>query len=231
MKSIFSFPAACLFLFGCIAHPQMADLPLARERGELQLGAGLAGSGTLHASASYAPTRWLAVQAFGSSNPYGQNSYIQGAAGYFRPISEKGSWELYAGYGQGSGKARDASGPGGERGTYRMGYLQGNIGRRNTAFAHADFGMGIKAGILWADWNKNDNYEIDGVYTDVDQDFKRNYFVCEPQGMLRIGGKRLKFSAQMGIGWAFPLTGSLNPRLRYAPINLGLGASYRIGGK
>ena len=217
-----SLPAACLFLFGCIAQPQMADLPLMRERNELKADAGVSLNSSVQATATYSVTSNIAVQAYGDKRNSG-SAYLQGAVGYFRNFSEKGSWELYAGYGQGYWQISEhICEPNAVEKSYQQGYqlsyLQYNIGRSGMAFANADFAFGIKASYLWA-----------GIKDNGSEPYNRQYLLGEPLAMLRLGGKRLKFTTKIGFGWAFPLAGSF--RLNYAPFNAGLGASYRIGGK
>jgi hypothetical protein len=104
-----------LALSGCTHYyytPNAQNVPMFREKNQLLLSAGLGGSESecLELQAAYSPVQNLAVMAnymastiqYNSTGDYGNQAYIEGALGYYKPINSFAVFEIYAGWGSGS---------------------------------------------------------------------------------------------------------------------------------
>ncbi|TXK37878.1 porin family protein [Pontibacter qinzhouensis] len=115
LTQLLSFLCLCLFSgAGCrmVYTPTMQNVPLLHEKGDLQLVANVQNLQTAYAlsdhvavmaNGSYHQARWtMGSTPSQREQDYKSNRYnVEGAVGYFRPIVDKVSWEVYGGAGLG----------------------------------------------------------------------------------------------------------------------------------
>jgi hypothetical protein len=215
--------AACL-ISSCQSYyyaPTMQHVPLFREAGELRAQAAFSSAGAFgtEGQASYSLTNELAVMAGytyfnGGANQMGtsfsRGSMAELAAGYYKPLGQNYSVEVFGGMGLGSGRNRYLNG-GDTRLHMAKAFVQPNMGFRNAAL---ELALSTRLSVL--------NYytlDIQGYFDSTDESQlaylsdHRTSLMAEPAATLRLGWKAIKLQAQ--LGFAFNLTA---PDL---PINRG----------
>lgn len=222
-----SIKACFVFMFlltGCIVYnAQITDIPLIDKKNDLRVEAGASVIPAAHATISYGLTDKFAIQAYGN---YGENKryMMQAAAGCFKDIGSNRVREIYFGYDYGEGSAfRDAS-AGHLSGNYQVYFAQFNIGKKQSQFAHMDYGLGIKTGILHSNLF-NYRYYDPNLPSGTNNMFHDNSFVVEPGFFARLGGERLKFDIKFSSCWLYKFT-NRDLGIPYAYLNLGIGLNF-----
>ena len=214
-----------LILQGCAYYPQLTDIPLISEKGDLQVDAGITTCITANVTASYGLTDKIALQVFGSIvNGY----YFQAAAGPYKKLKNGSILELYNGIGYGYGDAYNDANPGHLSGNYQVVFSQLNYGVTNRSFLNSDLGISLKTGYMHS-YMKDDNYYDIYSYDPYRQvDFIRDHSILlEPTAFWRFGGKNLKFGIKAGTVLFYEFT-SQNKSFPVGPLNIGMSLSYRF---
>ena len=197
-----------VLLTGCATYyPQVVDVPLIREKGDLRVNAGASWSPSVHGTVSYGATDIMAVQMYGSYD-FGNRLHLQGALGLFKGFENKTVIELYGGYGYGNSlhldyllSSRD----------YHLPFIQFNIGKSDPK---ADYGFGLKAGHLNTYLLSRDDHSPAYRYND---------WVVEPCVFFRVG-KKVKVNVMFKYMW--PLSNVISSEYySFNNINVGLGVN------
>lgn len=222
MKKILFFAGALLTLTSCtIYHPQAVDIPLINHAGDGRVDASLGMSTfimpdvvTLNATVSYGFNDWLAGQVH--FNHGGDNYYGQIAPGFYYPLGAKSVVECYAGFGYG-GSAREninpdfssnASNEFSFDGHYMLPFVQGNIGWHDLTGANFDLAVGLKVGGFMPDYNYREFDNSGNEIASERVDYTTTNLLVEPQVMLRVGPRHLKFNLKAGYAWLSDMTSS-----------------------
>jgi len=211
-----------MLLTSCAAYyPQVVDIPLIKEKGDIRIDAGcflapnFQGSANFggHATISAGLTNMLAVQGYASTDVLFRN-HIQGALGLFKGFGSKTVMEMYAGYGYGAGLESDDN-SNKKRNSYHLAFTQFNIGKTDLGRAHIDYGLGLKGGYL-----HNNLVEI----SDNSPFQKKNGYIVEPSVFFRFGGKKVKFSARINYLWTEVIKNNY-----YFPLSVSMGVNFHLG--
>ena len=196
-------PLLLTSLFGScvIYHPHNVDIPLLREKGEvdvdanLSLSAPLLGAPAFNGTVSFAPLNNVGVQAavcLSNTNSF----YVQGAAGGFLPMGDNAVLEGYAGYGFGTSVHKtEVSEDNSYRkveGNYNLVFGQVNTGWVNLLGGIFDIGFGL---------------------------------LLQPQFMVRVGWQQVKFSFNVGYAYLSNWHDTYG-YFNYEPISVGLGVHF-----
>jgi len=200
--------------------PTLVDIPLIRGKNDLRVDVGGSIIPSVYTTISYGLTNRIAVQTFAKISEDGI-FYVQGALGLYKSLADNRVVEWYNGVGYGYGDAYKDANPGNLRGNYHQVFTQLNYGKTGCRFANMDFGVGLKAGYMGANSLNDNNYFQNGQSATVEN----HSLLIEPQAFVRLGGKRLKFSAKLGYGMLFKLFDT-DSNLPYDPLNLGIGLNY-----
>lgn len=187
----------------CVAYrPQVAQIPLIHEKGELQVNGSLGlsaplGDAYLGATATYGATDWLAVQAHvnwtGDRGAYGQ-----AAAGAYKAW-KNAVLEGYVGYGFGGNRWESNSSDENTHivtSRFHLPFGQLNFGWAGLANGHIDIGVGLKGGFIFPniyDDKYTSNSGQHQIRTSTDP-----VALLEPQIFFRAGGKHLKWTLDLG---------------------------------
>lgn len=211
---------------GCVYYPQAVDIPLISEKNEARIDAGISTDISTHATVSYGLTDKIAIQGFAR---YGteEQFYLQGAAGLYKKSVNNFVTEFYGGFGYGMCDVSYHDHFESLRGNFQLYFLQLNFGKKDRRFAHVDYGIGFKTGLLNTNlvtdnWWNEDNSIVIPPYNVNDQSL-----VLEPNAVFRIGGKRLKFSIKAGGCFIYKFTRPEN-KLPYSKWNVGIGLNYHF---
>ncbi len=219
----------CCMMESCyLYHPMMVDVPLLREKGELQVSGAAAinlSQMGFNATASWAPLNYAAVQGFGEVCTNGDYN-LQGGRGTFWPLQNGWTTELYAnaGTGYGSWEGSDHQGQPYEMWShYQIYALQPNFGRVGK---HFDFGVGAKCGLL----NNSTTYTGRwGQSGEQEHEYYPNeqHLLLEPVAMIRFGWEHTKINLKVGYTY---ITGEDDHtrHFRYSSLNVGLGVTYKF---
>ena len=211
-----------LFLLSsCYVYkPQIADIPLIQEKGDLHIDAAISLLPIeANTTVSYGVTEKLAIQVYGS---IGQKYYMQGALGYYKDIGNNKVVEMYFGGGYGSGVYwADAILNG--NGIYQLYFNQINFGKLNNKFENIDYGLGIKTGLLHTDYNRND-LDLAGM---IKETYREKHFLFEPNVFIRLGKKNTKFNFKIGAFWVNNAKDKVIDFPDY-PINVSIGINHRF---
>jgi hypothetical protein len=208
-----------------VYQPAMADIPLISKKHELRIDAGTTTNLSTNATISYGLTDKIAVQAFANTNAT-DNYGMQGALGYYKNVGENTIMEIYGGFRYSYCDAYNAASPGHLVGTYQTYFTQFNLGKINSKFAHMEYGIGIKAGMLHSDITDKNYYEY--LYTSEPYPtYKDNSLLFEPTAFIRFGGERLKVNLKVGGCSIFKFTNT-DKYIPYSQLNLGIGLNYRL---
>lgn len=213
-----------IIVSGCIVYPQTADVPLISEKNDLRVDAGISLVPSATATFSYGLTNKVAAQVFGLVGS-DERRYLEGAFGLYKKLQKNLVREFYAGFGVGHGSAYNDANPGDLYSNYQLYFTRVNFGKVNARFAHMDYGIGIRTGILnsyLTDRNYFNRYG-DGPFPSY-----RNYsFLVEPGLFARFGGERLKLNLKVGGAWIYQFT-NRDKRLPVSPFNVGLSLNYQL---
>lgn len=187
----------------CVAYrPQVSQIPLIHEKGELQVNGSIGlsaplGDGYLGATATYGATDWLAVQAHvnwtGDKGAFGQAS-----VGAYKAW-KKAVLEGYVGYGFGGNRWESNSSDENTHivtSRFHLPFGQLNFGWAGLANGHIDIGIGLKGGCIFPDIYDEKIYANSGqiqIRTNKDP-----IGLLEPQFFFRAGGKHLKWTLDIG---------------------------------
>lgn len=226
MKQINLFISVLILLSSCTIIPHTTDIPLIQEKGDLRIDAGVSAIPTANATVSYGISEKVALQAFGS---YGTDNeyYLQTAAGLYKNRNRNLITEWYLGAGTGSSYTYKDSNPGNLEGNYQIYFTQFNIGKLNTGFLNADYGLGVKAGYARSKFTDKDYFDI---YSYENTDFiypvqTDDGFVFQPTVFARFGKGRLKFNIKASGLAMYQFTNREN-RIPIGYFNLGVGLNY-----
>ena len=216
--------AAAVLMTGCSAvyFPTSADIPLIREKGEVQLEGMVYPDEPLgiRASAAWGVTDHLAVEAI--VDPLRQ--YSQAMVGFYSPVGSKFVYELYGGFGGGT-----RSGSGYEPdirydAKYLLPFLQADCGWINLIDPlNLDFAVSLKVGAMHGQtinfFKQRDSIWVHWV-AQTNDDWM---LLVEPTVELRMGWDNLKFSLRAGMSALY-----FGHSVSSFPYSLGLGVSYRF---
>ena len=206
-------------LNACIAYyPQVVDIPLIKEKGDLRIDAGVfsapnlrgAGDGGAHGTISYGLTNSLAIQSYACMDG-ASRVHLQGALGLFKGFENKTVIEMYGGYGYGSCywsslfTARD---------NYQLVFSQFNIGKTDLGAAHIDYGLGLKGGYLFV------KYEPEKDPQTIHQE---NGYIIEPSIFFRFGGRIVKFCTKVNYLWTKTVSDEY-----YLPLCISMGVNISL---
>lgn len=219
-------PFAILFT-GCIIYPHATDIPLIQEKNDLRIDAGVSSAATANATVSCGLTEKIALQGFGN---YGAGHiYFQGAVGYYKKSGINTVWEWYTGLGRGYADAYNDAHPGYLVGNYNLGFTQFNLGKVNSRFAHADYGLSFKTGFLRTHLTDENYFDIYHSGEDPQNyqfpNLKGNNLLFQPTAFVRIGGEKLKFNLKVGTLWLYQFS-HRDKRLPVSQLNVGVGLNY-----
>ena len=223
MPLLFIFFSSLLFT-GCAYSPIIADIPLISRKNELRVDAGVSTALAANATVSYGLTDKIAVQTFaniGADNMY----YLHGAVGYYKDLGENKIMEIYGGFGYGYGNAYSDVNPGFLAGNYQTYFTQFNIGKVNGSFAHLDYGIGLKAGLLHSNMTDKNYYWRNDIIIVPFTTYKDNSLLFEPTCFIRFGGERLKVNFKLGGLLMYKFTNT-NLSFPYCPLDFGIGLNY-----
>ena len=198
-----------ILLNGCAAYyPQMVDIPLIREKGDIRIDAGyfLAhnfdenGTAGVHGTFSAGLTNMVAIQGYINMDLLGR-LHAQGASGLFKGLENNAVIELYGGYGIGAGHDNN----------YSLAFSQFNVGKTDVGGANIDYGLGLKGGYLFC------NYENSEEYQTIHQ---KNGCMFEPSLFFRVGGRRVKFCTKVNYLWTKTVSD-----VYYYPLSVSLGVN------
>jgi len=228
-----TFIITVLVLASCTIIPHTTDIPLIREKGDLRIDAGVSVIPTANATISYGLSEKIAVQAYGS---YGADNeyYLQTAAGLYKNHNQNLVTEWYLGAGTGNSYTYKDSNPGNLEGNYQIYFTQFNIGKLNSNFLNADYGLGLKAAYERTKFTDMDYFNI--YYFEDDFD-RLNYPVQTDNGLTfqptilgRFGKGRLKFSVKAS-GLLFYQFTNRDNKLPVGYFNIGIGLNYYLSTK
>jgi len=232
-----------LILHGCAYYPQLTDIPLISEKGDLQVDAGITTCISANTTASYGLTDKIAMQVFGNIGPFSYGLYnkkapqtigyiepdcyyFQIAAGPYKKLKNGNILELYNGIGYGYGEAND-------EGTHTVGHLTGNYqivfsqlnyGVTNRRFLNSDVGISLKAGYMHSKMlDKNYYWSVESPLAPLTD----HIILLEPTALWRFGEKNLKFGLKAGTVLFYEFT-SRNKSFPVGPLNIGMSLSYRF---
>ena len=140
--------------------------------------------------------------------------HLQGALGLFKGFENNSVVELYGGYGYGSGfwnesfKIRD---------NYQLAFTQFNIGKSDQGRRHIDYGLGLKGGYLFCNFDNQEN---------VSTLHKKDGWIVEPSVFFRFGGSKVKFCTKVNFLWTNTIRKDY-----YYPINISLGVNIGLQSK
>ena len=203
-------------LSSCTYYTHLVDVPLIHKKNDIRINAGATFKKSLSASIAYGLTDKFAMQFFAS----GINGlYFQGSTGYYKNLNNNKVFELYGGFGYGYMNSGDD--PFYTSGKFQQYFAQLNFGKINCNVANADFGIGIKTGLLhsYASYNKY-SFKSWEKYTD-------NQILLEPLAFLRLGSETFKFNFKVGGCWLYKLTHK-EIKFPYSNWNIGIGLCYSI---
>lgn len=203
----------CGLMTGCnIYFPQVVDLPMLEQQGDLRLDASadifVVGG---RATATYAVTNHFGIQASGILSTLGWAS--QGAAGFYTTRGHQ-IYEIYAGF---SGGESSRSGIFNMRtwGDFNTYFLQADYGWTRLANNHIDLGFGLKSGYIEGTyWVQRDD--------NLPNHYPQSSLFIEPTLTFRVGWQHLKFT--LGAGLSFmPISNQLGLE---EMISISIGINY-----
>lgn len=221
LRSFFLVATLTFLITSCsIYHPQAADIPLINHSGDTRVDASLGVSYwilpstfTLNATVSHGFSDWLAGQVHGNFG--GDNFYLQGAPGVYRPLGAHSVLEGYAGVGFGGAWRNDVESSSESssnnnysyKGTYLLPFGQVNIGWHDLSPLHIDLAIGLKAGAYMPNFNYHELDNNGDIIATSNYDYTTTNLLFEPQVMLRLGGEHIKFNIKVGYAWLSDIYG------------------------
>lgn len=195
---LLALPLMLTTLFGScvIYHPHNVDIPLLREKGEVDVDANfsmsvpLMGAPAFNGTLSYAPLNHVGVQAAASLSNI-NSYYLQAAGGGFLPMGSNAVLEGYVGYGFGTSVHKSNIS---EDNTYRkvdghynLCFAQVNTGWVNLLGGIFDVGFGFKGGLMFPNFEQNFIHSDESV--EFEDRFTGQHILLQPQFMIRFGWK------------------------------------------
>ena len=215
---------AAVLMTGCSVYsPTCADIPLIREKGEVQLEGMVYPDKPLglRASAAWGVTDHLAVEAI--VDPLRQ--YSQAMVGFYSPVGSKFVYELYGGFGGGTRDGGSYDDPDIRyKAKYLLPFIQTDCGWINLIEPlNLDFAVSLKVGAMHGQ-TINFFKQYDSIWVHwMAQTYDDWMLLVEPTVELRMGWDNLKFSLR--AGWSALYFGH---SISNFPYSLGLGVSYRF---
>ena len=233
--SRFMLIAAAVLMTGCmtyrdgyvpgIYYPTSADIPLIKEKGEVQLEGMIYPDPPkplgIRASAAWGVTDHLAVEAI--VDPARQ--YSQAMVGFYSPVGSKFVYELYGGFG-GGGKngSYDYSPYARYYAKYYLSFLQADCGWINLIEPlNLDFAVSLKMGAVHGNREVSDGWIDSEGFHQAIKTYDDWMLLLEPTAELRMGWENLKFSLRVGMSTLY-----YGYSIDCEPFSLGLGISYRF---
>jgi hypothetical protein len=215
-------------LSGCNVYThQTVDIPLIKEKNELRADAGISIKEFVYGTLSYGLTDKIALQTFYNKSAGVRRFFFQNAIGYFKDLGNNKIVEVYGGYAFGYADAGNHDIPTRLKGPYQLYFSQFNFGKIDCQVAHADFGIGVKAGYLHSNLENLNYFTHYPQYTGPFEPLVVNSLLLEPNAFLRIGGEKLKFSLKIGTCLNYQLTHK-DKNLPVDKLNIGIGLNYRF---
>ena len=230
IKNIIAITA--ILLNSCVAYyPQVVDIPLIKGKGDLRINAGIflapdfygnfdtqvfenkeevkvwPGVFGEHVTVSCGLTDILSIQGY-TSVDFASRFHLQGALGAYHAFENKTVIEIYSGCGYGNGYIAT-------RDDYYLPFSQFNIGKTGIGESRIDYGLGLKGGYLFCNFDNWAGQEI--VH-------KKDGWIIEPSVFFRIGAKRVKYCIMANYLW----TKTINDGY-YFPLSVGMGVNLHFG--
>ena len=229
-----------ILLNSCVAYyPQVVDIPLIKEKGDIRINAGCfvapsfyenkntevdenedeneteswIGDFGVHGTISAGLTDALAFQGYLNFDMFSR-IHLQVAFGTFHAFEDKTVIELYGGWGYGNGYMSTIYK---NRDDYNLPFAQFNIGKSGMDKLNIDYGLGIKSGYLFC--NFSDRYNQGYIH-------KKDGWIFEPSIFFRFGGKKVKFNTMVNYLWTNTIVDEY-----YFPICVSFGANFTIGNR
>ena len=203
-----------VLLTGCSSYyPQIVDVPLIKEKGDLRVDAGITYAPSIHGTVSYGLTDIVAIQAYSNIDVFGRY-HVQGAVGLFKGFENKTVTEIYGGYGYGNsimGQLLDVNVDN------HLAFVQYNLGKTEQGKAHIDYGLGMKAGYLYSRIIDSD------LVTTIQDDG----LILEPTIFFRIGWEKIKFDIKANYLWTNNKAIDEYSTIYY-PFNLSMGVNFNF---
>ena len=213
-KTNFAIAILLILLTGCSSYyPQIVDVPLIKEKGDLRVDAGITYVPSIHGTISYGLTDIIAIQAYSNIDVLGRY-HLQGAVGLFKGFENKTVTEIYGGYGYGNsimGQLFDVNVDN------HLAFIQYNLGKTDQGKAHIDYGLGIKTGYLYSRIIDSD------LVTTVQDDG----LILEPTIFFRIGWEKIKFDIKANYLWTNNKAIDEYSTIYY-PFNLSMGVNFNF---
>jgi hypothetical protein len=241
-----------VFLLSGCTHdyytPNAQNVPMFRDKNELRLSGAFSGSESegIELQAAYSPAKNFAVMAnymastiqYNSAGDYGNQSYIEGGLGYYKPISKVAVFEIYGGYGSGSEHHQYDVSSNYNNGIYYTGtmgtadltfkkyFIQPSIGLTfdflDIAFSTRFYSLNFDniqnhASTNSFDWETLNSLSISNVH----------YFL-EPALTFRVGWEKVKLQLQLSTT---RLLSVQNPIFSYETLHTSLGVCFILNGK
>ena len=219
-KRILLSPVIVLIMTSCASYsPQVVDIPLIKNKGDMRINTGFFVSHTLeddynfgaHNTFTAGVTDVLAAQAYTSVDAM-LRWHLHGALGLFKAFENNTVIELYGGYGFGM------AGYWNRKDFYDLYFSQFNIGKTNVGKINIDYGLGLKGGFVEYNYNDCNCYQGDHI--------ENNTWIIEPSVFFRFGVKKAKTNITVNYMWADNI-----PQVLYFPLSIGMGVNFNFGKK
>ena len=216
--------------------PNAINAPLMKNAGEVNA-AVYAGTNGVDGQASVAIINHLGVMAdysYGNRTNTGTDStgfrnheFFEGGIGYFlAPLSKTTCFEVWGGYGEGNSAAKaDKSGLYVKKndivsGNYSRYFLQVDYGLRTKKFE-----IGFAARYSYVNFSSYRNSNSITTYHGLDESY------VQPTGFIRVGGKHIKFTTQMGLSVRTSFFNDEKPKFRSQPFYISFGLQATLNRK
>lgn len=232
------FTTFIILLNSCVAYfPQVVDIPLIKEKGDVRINAGyfvvpsysesentwtdeneqtkelrLRTAG-IHGTISAGLTDALAFQGYLNIS-FMSRVHLQVALGTFHAFDNKTVMELYGGWGYGNGYINKLDV---RNDYYNLPFAQFNIGKSGMGKSNFDYGLGLKSGYLFCEYN-NEKYATSG--------HNKNAWIIEPSVFFRFGGKKVKYNMMVNYLWTKAIVDDY-----YFPISVSMGVNFTSGNR
>ncbi len=226
----------CVFaLTGCSVYSgSTTDVPLFRERGELQAEVGVCPTPYVipipyAATASYSLTDHVGF----SATADWARRYWQAMCGFYQPVGDKFVCEAFGGFAMGWDRVLhyDNYSPDGMtvRGDYRMPFVQIDCGWRDlTRILHPDLAFAVRVGGIYGDVDRSWTEYVGETGYHRHTHFEGMRALIEPSVELRFGWDHFKFNFQVYLTYILDSHGKPDNMI---PANAGgynFGISYRF---
>lgn len=196
---------SCVFLCSCTHYYYVANIqnvPLFREKDEVHLSGGYAigdESQSIELQSAYSVSKHIGIMAnythaWGgdqAEDDYAKGYYIDGAAGYFKPIGKYGVFEIYGGFG-GSGQHHQFSPSSYADLSFIKLYIQPSFG-----FTFDWFDAAVSLRLCNISYTDIRNYAVGSdYYAEINALDDKGHPFAEPSITLRAGWKNIKLQFQ-----------------------------------